>query len=519
MTPLLALLLTHDHLLSKRGIACPRDHPLRLAIERHKARLASELTKARLRRKCPTLETLRLHVLAEKNGAAGSGLQPRWVRINNLKTTCLEELQTLCKAYTGQSTLDQVISDSGATRSYVCDPNVPDLVATNASTKEITSTRSYQTGKIVLQDKASCFPAHLLLNSKSKHCARKYSIGYGDVLDACAAPGNKSTHLASILATNNEAYSGSACPKPIIYACERDAMRSETLHKMLDRAGTGSAVKVLAKQDFLALNPQNDRFGNVTHLLLDPSCSGSGMLSREDVPNLVLPKNTRNKSNDKSMVSIKRPTGRSVKNGLGKRKRELPSEMISENVDAAESTVTSTALDTERLRKLSNLQTRIIEHAFAFSSATVVTYSTCSIHTIENEMVALRALSSDIAKRRSWRVLKRDEQPEGLGIWSHRGDDMHAGHNGGGMENEIWSALTEGEREEFTEACIRCKPGGVDGTMGFFVVGFVRDPATADRVRPGTTAKDYVGGDDPPTDDDEWQGLSADEGQDPTLAA
>lgn len=378
------------------------------------------------------------------------------------------------------------------------------------------SSRSYDAGNIILQDKASCFPAHLLLNSKPKLESRKKSIIYGDALDACAAPGNKTTHLASILATKIEAHSGPAGPKFVIYACERDAIRTETLHKMLDRAGAGGAVNVLGKQDFLALDPQDVRFGNVTHLLLDPSCSGSGILNREDVPNLVLPKDPRNKPNERCPGSVERATGRKVKNGPGKRKRESLPEKISKKFDLAEPPITSAVLDTERLRKLSNLQTRIIEHAFAFQSATVITYSTCSKHTTENEMVALRALSSDVAKKRSWRVLKPNEQPEGLRMWPHRGDMLNGEQKGEGKTDDIWSAMTDETRKEFTAACIRCKPGGIDGTMGFFVVGFVRDSDAADDVTIDTAGQNDMLAEDQAAEYAEWEGFSADEDQQST---
>jgi 25S rRNA (cytosine2278-C5)-methyltransferase len=469
-----------------------------------------------LRRKCATLDALRLHVLSEKGSAAGRGLQPRWVRINNLKTTSDEELGTSFEAFTEYPTLDQLFTNAGATKAYVRDPNIPDLVATNVSMKEITNTRSYNAGKIILQDKASCLPTHLLLNSKPRLRALKDSISYGDVVDACAAPGNKTTHIASILATKDEAHWGKVRSKPVIFACERDAKRSETLEKMLDRAGVGSTTRVLAKQDFLALNPQDIKFSNVTHLLLDPSCSGSGILGREDVPNLVLPQDTRNRRNGTSMASDEKATGGGVKSGFRKRKREKPPKTASEEVHPAKAPISSPLVDKDRLRKLSNLQTRIIEHALAFSKAEVATYSTCSIHTVENEMVALRALSSEIARKRAWRILRRDEQPDGLRIWPHRGDDLDGNHSSGEVVKDLWSAMLKEEREEFREACIRCKPGGVDGTMGFFVVGFVRDPVPAGDLAYETSAVTDVEGDDHTAEGEEWGGFSSDDEPYPT---
>jgi 25S rRNA (cytosine2278-C5)-methyltransferase len=51
----------------------------------------------------------------------------------------------------------------------------------------------YKTGKIILQDKASCFPASVLLPSKGSH-----------VIDATAAPGNKTSHLSALMGNSGK---------------------------------------------------------------------------------------------------------------------------------------------------------------------------------------------------------------------------------------------------------------------------------------------------------------------------
>jgi 25S rRNA (cytosine2278-C5)-methyltransferase len=293
-----------------------------------------------------------------------------------------------------------------------------------------------------------------------------------------------------------------ATRKRAVFACERDAKRSVTLQSMLDRAGAASMVKVLAKQDFLALDPLDQKFSNVTHLLLDPSCSGSGILGRDDVPTLVLPKDPRKGDAGRSKIQDGRATDTGAQIRTKKRKSAISTPKLLED---AEVEAPPASVDTDRLQKLSNLQTRIVEHAFAFPSAGLMTYSTCSIHAVENEMVVLRALNSTIARRRCWRVLKRDEQPEGLRMWPHRGDDL-IGDMKEGTVKETWDTMTNEEREEFTEACVRCKPGSTDGTMGFFVVGFVRDPRM---VEDSKTAPNVTGGVE--HDDEEWEGFSADE--------
>ncbi|CAN0067407.1 unnamed protein product, partial [Ectocarpus sp. 13 AM-2016] len=59
-------------------------------------------------------------------------------------------------------------------------------------------------GSLVLQDKSSCFSAEALLGQEACAAAdatRGAGTEWrgGDVIDACAAPGNKTMHAASLL--------------------------------------------------------------------------------------------------------------------------------------------------------------------------------------------------------------------------------------------------------------------------------------------------------------------------------
>lgn len=100
----------------------------------------------------------------------------------------------------------------------------------------------------------------------------------------------------------------------------------------------------------------------------------------------------------------------------------------------------------------------------SFPSVTKLTYSTCSIHALENEQVVLKALQSPIAIERGWRILRREEQGS-LANWEERG--WLAEFEGA----EGWS---DERKRETAEGVIRCTPGR-GGTIGFFVAGFVRD--------------------------------------------
>ncbi|KAL1954073.1 hypothetical protein VTO42DRAFT_1761 [Malbranchea cinnamomea] len=474
LTPLLSLLLTYDLLLSKKGIAAPATHPIRVAIERHKTRLKAELTRCRVRRGCATLEQLKEQLQRDRSRA----FSPRWVRINNARTTLERELAETFASHTAVSSLSELAN--GGERCYMLDPHVPDLLALYPSV-ELTSSESYRSGRIILQDKASCFPAYLLLGNTQRPWK-------GDIIDGCAAPGNKTTHLASIL-SNGGSWGGRECT---ILSFDASLARSKTLQKMVDVAGLGARVTVFPGQDFLATDPNDPRFKNVTALLLDPSCSGSGIRNREDIPQLALP-NPRPKPHKQTQAAGGPTSGRTRKR---KRKDDRFKNEASPDSAAAETeTQDAKAVDIERLTKLSNVQTQIVEHAFKFPAATRVTYSTCSVHEHENENVVHRLLTSEVARRRGWRIMRRDEQVEGLRAWKHRGLRSPSSAAGAWKLNEVES-----------DACIRCWPDDDEGTGGFFVVGFVRD---VDRARPEEEEEEEEEEEDDGDDDESWEGFSS----------
>jgi putative methyltransferase len=436
-------------------------------------------------------------LVAERATKVGAGrLQPRWARVNCLKSTIQEQMSSTLSAYTQTSTLADVICASPEEKLVCADQHIPDLLALPPGI-DLIKTQAYKNGEFVLQDKASCFPAYLLLGDSA-------SNNVGDIFDACAAPGNKTTHLASIICHQSTATDSARSDFGLkIFACERDPLRSETLRKMVNVAGADHVVTVLAKQDFLALDPDDARFTNVTHLLLDPSCSGSGIVGRDDMPVLQLPEDPRLSKADpvsadgkvwgKSAPNKRKRQGESESNGKFGH-RDLESEEVPREVDFA------------RLDRLANLQTKIIEHAFSFPAARRITYSTCSIHGQENEAVVLRALSGYVATARGWRVMRRDEQPDGLTRWPHRGRDL-----GDWKDRNLESSQTiapRGLSEDEKQACIRCQTGDEEGTMGFFVCGFVRDSTETEVKRveeesPGRRVSHEV--------DEEWRGFSDDE--------
>ncbi|KAL2014868.1 hypothetical protein VTN00DRAFT_2393 [Thermoascus crustaceus] len=524
LTPLLALLLTHDLLLSRDGVAAPASHPLRQAIERHKTRLRAEFVKARVRRGCASVEALRAAVLREKKKAEEGptdALYPRWVRVNNLRTSLDRQLESTFKEYRRVERLRDLAPGTtdgedgqGKGKALYVDEHVPDLLAVPPGV-DLTASAAYRKGEIILQDKASCFPAYLLLGDGEE---RTPWYGDGDLVDGCAAPGNKTTHMASLLHRQKSAVQGSTGQRQSkIFSMDASPARSKTLQKMVARAGAdgNGLVTVLAGQDFLALDPEDERFANVKGLLLDPSCSGSGIIGRDDVPVLALP--VKPGAGGKS-AAAGRPQGK-------KRKRQHDDP---EPAPASKPTLTTTTesetaeetkdekIDTERLTRLSNLQFLVVQHALRFPSATRVTYSTCSIHILENEAVVARILASDVARERGWRALRREEQPRGMREWKHRGirsGSQNGIGNGNGNGNAETGAGQVDLSDEDLDACLRCWPGDEQGTGGFFVVGFVRDESLArggeDEKKKKESPQDKQGDEDRDDDDEEeWEGFS-----------
>ena len=449
----------HDFLLAKNGIAAPASHPLRLAVNRHKARLHAEFTKARLRRGHSSLESLRkgidngpkVHTTVHNdtvdgqkpyNGLSKSWAHPRWVRINTLQTNLEEQLQTTFSNYVVSDKIDEILeSNSGSdnSRFLFIDKNIPNLLAI-PSHSLIQKSLAYSNGLIILQDKASCFPAYLL-NPFSED---------GDVLDACAAPGNKTTQLAAILQNQSGLKLNSK-----ILACERDLDRAAALQNMITKAGAQGLVTVRPGQDFLSIEPHDPMWNNVRYLLLDPSCSGSGMIREDEGPAVALPQyQSHGPLNHRSR----------------KRKR---SER--KTPPAVEESRQGTTIENEdpnlrlkaRLEALSTFQLKLLLHAFQFPKAQKLTYSTCSIYPEENEHVVIKALESSVAQASNWQILRRDEQISGVKAWAIRGDLASC--------QEALSRHDLYQAREIAEACVRCEKGTKEGTQGFFLAAFIRD--------------------------------------------
>ncbi|XP_060069301.1 28S rRNA (cytosine-C(5))-methyltransferase-like [Ylistrum balloti] len=245
-----------------------------------------------------------------------AGTLPRYVRINLLKSSVSEVTSTLKSE--GWEQVVTPTKDAESFRDTVAslqehqflqDPHLFDLLVFPPRT-DFHDDHLLTSGKIILQDKASCFPAHVLSPPEGS-----------TIFDCCAAPGNKSSHVASLINNNGT-----------VFAYDKDGRRMATLQGMMRKVGVTCVIP--GCQDFLKVDAHDDRFKDVEYMLVDPSCSGSGIVNR-----------------------------------------------MNEAIDDQSSS------SSKRLDSLSNFQVTMLKHAMTFPNLKRLVYSTCSIHLEENEEV------------------------------------------------------------------------------------------------------------------------------------
>lgn len=236
---------------------------------------------------------------------------PRYVRVNTLKTTfgrakrelkksghMLEKRERRNKKSYRRPRPDPKVDH----RLYGKDPDVPGLLVFAPKGKsDISSISMVRTGELVVQQKASCFPALALSPPPDAH-----------VIDACAAPGSKTAQLAALMGNRGK-----------IFAFDRSQTRIMAMQKLLRQRGVTNVTATAA--EFQRVDPHSTAYARVTHIMLDPSCSSSGMSAK--------------------------PT-----------------------------------TDPHTVSALASAQLEIILHAFQFPSCERVCYSTCSVNVEENEV-------------------------------------------------------------------------------------------------------------------------------------
>lgn len=168
------------------------------------------------------------------------------------------------------------------------------------------------------------------------------------VLDMCAAPGMKTIHTCNVLQNQGT-----------IYSVEKNPDRHRTLCKMVVTAGCHIVQPIFAD----ALRITAVECPGVEYILVDPSCTGSGIQNRLSLD---------------------------------------PEEK-----------------DPVRIKKLAGLQIKMLSHAMeTFPDVKRIAYSTCSLYEEENEKVVekclnlypnFKLLSGKKALRNKWRSVGSSE--------------------------------------------------------------------------------------------------------------
>jgi 16S rRNA methyltransferase RsmB/F len=200
-----------------------------------------------------------------------------------------------------------------------------------------------------------------------------------------------------------------------IFAFDKNPQRARLLQQRMNDAGAQEIVEV-SNEDFLGVDVKSAKYKSVSCILLDPSCSGSGVA--RVLERLLERQGDQNSHSDKQMP-----------------------------VDI-------------RLGKLRTFQLAALRKAMSFPSVEYVVYSTCSIHREENESVVAEALSSVLPSTVPAEAVGCDAAPSPWTVvepcrlikWSRRGESY------------------PGLKPELQEMLIRCHPS--DGLNGFFVAVF-----------------------------------------------
>ncbi|CAH0406647.1 unnamed protein product [Chilo suppressalis] len=268
--------------------------------------------------------------------------RPRYVRVNTNLLTTSDAIRAFqdegyrfirCTSGSYDDYLKQIqqLTEYDFTQDY----HVKTIFVFSAGTK-LHEHELYLENKIILQDKATAMAVHLLAPPAG-------SV----VLDMCAAPGMKTTQLAAYMRNQGR-----------IYAVERNEKRYQTLCDFVQKTDS-KCVETLHRD---SLDIKRGEFEDVEYILLDPSCSGSGM------------------------------------------------ELCVHNY-----------IEDTRLAKLTSLQEKFLKHAMnSFPKAKRIVYSTCSLFPEENERVITNVVKTSRSK---WRV--QDVKELLKGQWNNIGSGMY----------------------------------------------------------------------------------------------
>lgn len=213
-----------------------------------------------------------VEIMSELKSSNGSAAEvaddtekPRYVRVNTnvlSRADALEQFrndgwQEITEEFAAYDDFLKAVDNLGD-ECFVSDIHVNDLFVFPASSKRYWALCALvKESKVILQDKASCLPAFLLSPPRGSY-----------VLDMCAAPGMKTSHLTAMMKNRGT-----------VWAVEKSTSRYQTLNSFVQK--TKCNIVHTTNADILATDCS--KFAKAQYILLDPPCSGSGMTNRLSV--------------------------------------------------------------------------------------------------------------------------------------------------------------------------------------------------------------------------------------------
>ena len=251
---------------------------------------------------------------------------------------------------------------------------------------------------------------------------------------------------------------------PLVFAFDRDQDRLDLLTARITAAGAASTVRATCA-DFLTVRPDDPTYARVTSVLLDPSCSGSGMRARwgglEGGEGTAAPAVTvavLGSGSGGAGAGAGAGAGGGAGAGAG---AGLEHETPPHAPPFVYTPPPVAPRDATRVRNLAAFQTLALLHAFSFPAVRRVVFSTCSLYAAEDEDVVAAALKTHNARALPSRTVRL---LSALPAWPLRGVPG--------------TALSV----EDAEKCVRWDPAAADklpggtgaglGETGFFVALF-----------------------------------------------
>jgi len=194
---------------------------------------------------------------------------PSWLIKEIVNWVGIKEAQNIAKAFNKKPSIDLRINSLKTNsdkflkelhENQICAEPINQLkngITLNSNPRDIKNLPGYKDGMWIVQDRSSQWVAPLLLPKGGER-----------ILDACAAPGSKTTHLAELTDDNAE-----------ILAVDRSDKRLKLLQSNLERLNIKS-VKTFKADATRLIDIKPSLISYFDKILIDAPCSGIGTLAR-----------------------------------------------------------------------------------------------------------------------------------------------------------------------------------------------------------------------------------------------